>query len=310
MTGAAPGGPPAGSGPAGSGPAGSPGAGSPSAGDDDPDWAGWPTYDAQDTAAAKAVFEGKVAARGKRIEAAIARAQANRAADLAHNAAVQQALIEVARGGLDRARSNAETVQKAAGTIGTLYTGILAVAFSVTSRPLPVRGVLPALFLGLAVAASTAYLAYLSRRDEASTTSFRAGEAGLAGQLTRLEFLIRWVRGAVRERAWLLRSSVVALALGVVLLPVPFVDTGGRAAAAPTGPAWPAPPTGLDAELQKIRYQAEVSEVARLRAARAEDPDDVGFTVVVGLVGLALVALGGAVSKRPPGAARPEQPAS
>lgn len=183
--------------------------------DDDPDRSGWPPHGAPDTEAAKAVFAGKVAARGKRIEAAIARAQANRDADLAQNAEVQKALVEVARGGLDRARSNAETVQKAAGTIGTLYTGILGVAFSVTSRPLPVRGVLPALFLGLAVAASTAYLAYLSRREDSSTTSFRAGGPGLAGQLARLEFLIRWIRGAVRERAWLLRSSVVALALGV-----------------------------------------------------------------------------------------------
>jgi len=52
------------------------------------------------------------------------------------------------------------TVQKAAAAIAALYTPLLGVVFSVNDNPLPSRGVIPVLFLGLAILSSTAYLAY------------------------------------------------------------------------------------------------------------------------------------------------------
>jgi hypothetical protein len=264
-----------------------------------PDWLDWPDPPADGApSSAQKVFEAQVGARGRRIDAAIARRTANLDADIAQNAEFQKALLDVAKGGIDRSRANAETVQKAAGAIGTIYTGILGVTFSVTSRPLPARGVLPAVFLGIAVALSTAYLAYMSRREDMSENTLAAGKTGLAGQFERVSFLLRWVRRTVRRRAWLLRSSVVGLALGVVLLPVAFISWGGQAATVPDTPPWPSSAaTGLSPDLQKIRYQAEVDEVAKLRAARSTAPDDTTFTIVVFLAGLALVAVGGAVAR-------------
>jgi hypothetical protein len=263
----------------------------------DPDWEGWPRSDGLDDAPKK-IFEARVAARGRRIDAAIARAQANRDADLAQNAEFQKSLLEVAKGGLERARANAETVQKAAGAIGTIYTGTLGVAFSVTSRPLPTRAILPALFLGTAVAASTAYLAYLSPRGDPATLTLRGTSTGLAGQLERVAFIAGWVRRSVLRRVWLLRSSVVALAIGVVLLPIPFVGLQRSPTTQPSLPPWPTPTSGLDAELQKIRYAAEIDEVSRLRAADAAAPSDTLITLWIGGVGLILVIAGGTARKK------------
>jgi hypothetical protein len=276
-----------------------PSAGSPARAAPDPDWAGWPEPPPDDApTSAQKVFEAQVGARGRRIDAAIARRKANQDADIAQNAEFQKALIEVAKGGIDRSRANAETVQKAAGAIGTIYTGILGVTFSVTSRPLPTRGVLPAVFLGIAVALSTAYLAYMSRREDVTEHSLDAGRTGLAGQFERVTFLLRWVRRTVRRRGWLLRSSVIGLALGVVLLPVAFISWGGQAAAVPETPPWPSSaPAGLSPDLQKIQFQAEVHEVARLRTARSAAPDDTAFTIAAFAAGLALVIVGGAVAR-------------
>src|SRR4051812_42880180 len=105
-----------------------PGAGS------NPDYSGWPREsEPVSSAMTEKIFEAQVAARGKRIESAIARVQAYRQADLDQNAEFQKALLEVGKNGIERARSNAETVQKAAGAIGTICAGILGVAFSVPS---------------------------------------------------------------------------------------------------------------------------------------------------------------------------------
>lgn len=271
-----------------------------------PEYLGWPTWPLaeQDTVAdpwaAQQVFQAQVGARGKRIEDDIARAVENRqavidarTADLDQNLEFQKAMLEVAKGGVDRSRANAETVQKAAGAIGTIYTGILGVAFSVSSRPLPTRGVLPALFLGVAVAASTAYLAYVSSGEDTEQVGLDTEASGVEGQMSRLVFLLTWIRASVRKRAWMLRSSVVALALGVVLLPVSFIGAVDHATGVPTSPAWPSPDTALTGDLQKIKYQAQVDEVAALRTSQASGADDTSLTVILALTGLALVVVGG-----------------
>ena len=65
----------------------------------------------------------------------------------------EQALLDVAKGTLDRARANADLVQKASAALVPLYTGALALAFSVGDHPLPLRGLIPTILLGLAVVA-------------------------------------------------------------------------------------------------------------------------------------------------------------
>ena len=72
-------------------------------------------------------------------------------------------IIEVAKGGIERARDSAKYVQTAATAIMAVYTGVLALVFSVTDNPLPLRGAWAAVFLGLAIALATAYLAFHHR---------------------------------------------------------------------------------------------------------------------------------------------------
>jgi hypothetical protein len=258
-----------------------------------------------------AVFAAQVEARKLRIQAAIDRAAANHAADLAQNAAFQQALIDLNKSGFDRARANAETVQRAAGAIGTIYTGVLAVAFSVSSHPLPARGLLPALFLGLAVALSTAYLAYLVRNPPRAPAAAEAGvdPRGLAGQILRVSALSEAVKRAVHRRGYLMRAAVLALAIGVVTLPVGFVTVPAFSSPALAhGPDWPAVPTAsANADLAKVRYEAEVAEVARLRQSpAAAGAGDLLVLLGFGIAGTIVVFAGAAVGGRTATTPRPQ----
>ena len=225
-----------------------------------------------------AELEGELARQTAQQEADAARAQATDDAINASIAAFHNALIEVSKTAIDRARAGADTVQKSAGAIATVYTTVLAVAFSVSERPLPSRGLVPAILLGWAIVWSTAYLAYLSRakavKQPQPTTEFEEGA------MRRSIAFIEWTRSAAMNRKYALRVSVFALAFGLALLPAPFVNfepVTETSASAPTGPPWPGQPTGRDAELNKILYQAQVTEAADLRQTDqpiADDGDD------------------------------------
>jgi hypothetical protein len=131
-------------------------------------------------------------------------------------------LAEIAKTSLERARSAAELVQKAAGAVVTIYTGLLALVFSVTDNPLPARGTIPALFLGLAIALSTAYVGYLTRAKD--TPGPRPHSSARLYQLRRTATFIIWVRQSVLNRAYWLRGSVISLGFGVLFLPLPFLN--------------------------------------------------------------------------------------
>jgi hypothetical protein len=285
----------------------------------DSDDLGWPTPTAGDAESELKVLEGRVAARKARIEAAIARAQAKVDADIAQNADFQKALIETAKGVLDRARTGADTVQKTAGTVGTLYAAVLAVSFSVADRPLPARGVLPAFFLGISLVFAASYLAYLNRKDpqEGLHTSKR-WLAGLDGQFQRVTFLLAWSRLSAQRRAPLLQSALVALGLGVVLLPIAFVNVPtsfvGKASSSPavSPTPWPSPPSGMTDALSKVLYEAQVKEAAdqRTQTLAAKAPvDDGPFILAVALGGLFLVAMPLLVAALGRARSRPSSPA-
>jgi hypothetical protein len=70
-------------------------------------------------------------------------------------------MIKIAGGAIDRSRDSAKFVQTAAAAILTAYAALLGLVFSAEGRPLPVRGVYAAVFLGLAVALAVAYLAFV-----------------------------------------------------------------------------------------------------------------------------------------------------
>ncbi len=222
----------------------------------------------------------------------------NRNADIANLDKFQTALYTLSTGSLDRARAGAEMVQKASAAIATLYTGVLALVFSVTDHPLPARGILAPLFLGLAVVLSTAYVAYLR-----PTSGYTPGPEPALGlepkSFQRLNALIKTANDIAGRRSGALRAGVVALGVGLVFMVAPFISLsqgGHDPAALPDRPAYPQPVPGATSELDKIRYQAQVDEVKQARAqvsGRAGTDDqryaDLTFLAVGLVVGVAAV---------------------
>ena len=224
-------------------------------------------------------------------------------------------LRETAKERAKQGQALAELVQKAAGAIVTLYTGLLALVFAADGATLPGRGLIPALFLGLSILLSTAYVAFL---DEPNESLFQARTSKRESAWAQTRGLIGWVNSATFQRAHFLRASVVALGLGVAFLPLPFisgdifgsgqvqaVDPIVTAAASPDAsrsavPDWPSP--GPDANpsaaaaYEQILFQARVDEVAAARAAAQAnagetDNADVGLGALPSIASVAGIVL-------------------
>lgn len=245
-------------------------------------------------------------------------------ADLDSSAAFNTAMTEAGAASIERTRTNAEGVQKAATAIFALYTGALTLAFSVTDRPLPLRGALPGVFLGCAIVLSVGYLAYI--QPGRRTPWPKPAMATLQAQLSRTTALLEWATATVLNRSHWLRASVVALGLGVASLPLPFLSLPGTLAPSPscasdqvvdtaTGaclPPWPSLPPGTadDADLRLALLTAQLTEVSTERdAARAEavtKPDDTALSAWILVAGLGVLAVVFVVSKK--GAKRADHP--
>lgn len=228
-----------------------------------------------------------------------AAAVAERTADLANLSMFFDSMSTLAVGAVERGRTGAEVVQKASAAIVTLYTGILALVFAAGDNPLPTRGVLAPIFLGLAVVLSTAYLGYVSpSRDVAPAPAVVAGvESKTYARLNTTTSISSII---ATRRSYLLRAGVLALGVGLVFIVLPFVNLRGatpaNAAVAVSTPAWPAPPSGPSTALNSIVYKAQVDEVASLRkiavdAAATPQADNVGVLLLIGIAGL-LVTFG------------------
>lgn len=140
-------------------------------------------------------------------------------------AAIQNAYIEVAKGKLDRASKSADFVTTAAGAIGTLYTGLLALVYSVASdpaRPLPARALAPAIFLALAFLFSVINIAFVRSRGEAFHLLPTA--QNWLDQEYRLARFIQWMELGARRRGWAIRSAIIFLGAAIALLPLPFIS--------------------------------------------------------------------------------------
>lgn len=286
----------------------------------------WPAADpphVDDATRAKAVFDARITAEGERLKSqyeqeleaakgliaseqaendeAIAWATANRQADIDNLKSFYDSMSTMAVEGIERARSAAELVQKASAAVVTLYTGTLALVFSVTDNPLPSRGILAPLFLGAAVVLSTAFVAYLG-----PTSGFQRGPAPAQGlepkAFQRLNTLIRVSNGIATRRSWCLRASVVALGVGLVYIAVPFISFETEAKTPATAVAeteeasdeapWPPIPRGNPA-LAKILYQAQIDEAvtARGQTVSTVETND-GTVLLIGLLlGTALVLI-------------------
>jgi len=143
------------------------------------------------------------------------------AADMALLQAVHGGYLAVAQSSLDRAIQRATYVATAAGAIGTLYTAVLAARYT-TSHEAPARSIVPALFIGAAVAFSVWYMAFL-RGHTRNQQLLLSGTGGSVAETRLLDFM-EWSFSGVLARAWSLRVSVISLALGLALLPIGLVQ--------------------------------------------------------------------------------------
>lgn len=260
----------------------------------DPDQQGWPS--GSTTEASTTVFDAQVDVRKKRVDAEIARTAARYAADLDDLGRFSTAYAEIASGAIERARAGAEAVIKASAALVALYTGVLGLTFSVSDNPLPPRGLLAPIFLGLAVVLATAYLGFLRPQDESvpapSRTQTRPVENNV---LARGGVLVSVTQAIVRRLSWCLRGSVLALGVGLAYLPMPFLALGSGAASSPKID-WPAAVVGNGEQLDlvKLRYAEQLKEVATQRASGlGPDPTtEVILIIVCVLVGAGVVAGG------------------
>lgn len=229
-------------------------------------------------------------------------ATANRATDASNLGKFYDNLAGLAVDGVARSRAAADTVQKASAAIAALYTGVLGVAFSVTANPLPARGVLAPIFLGLAVVLSTAYVAYLGPQS-----GWTLGPRPVLGPepkvIQRLNAVIHFSNSIVRRRSYSLRASIVALGVGLACIVLPFVTFPSDTSKISSQDSWPQissqdswPEKGelpdLDNdELERIVFQAQV-DLAKERISQSEPNDphnEQTFTLIVFFVGLGLV---------------------
>lgn len=202
---------------------------------------------------------------------------ADRAAKREFDKIYYQTIIETAKGSIDRARSSGELVEKAAAAIGTLYAAVIGVSFSVTERPISARAIIPVLFLGLAIVGSMVYLAFPTPGE--AVPPLEPTTARPERLRREAERYVLMVQELIGRRLYFLRASVVALGVGLVCLPAPFVSDPARAdtvPAASTSPSTPVtfpPPPDVHNEAQAqvaaIRYQAEIDEVVAARSTKS-----------------------------------------
>lgn len=148
--------------------------------------------------------------------------------DYTRGQALYSAHLAVAQGQIDRAQARAALVIQAASAIGTLYAAILGLDFGLGGgankavAPLPIRGIVPAVFLGIAIFAAALYLAYLT-----SLGTFRdAKPSGLLSYrlIEQADDFTRWTARFVSQRLPWLHAAVICLGFGVLFLPVAFLD--------------------------------------------------------------------------------------
>jgi hypothetical protein len=251
----------------------------------------WPEYPAfpQNADLSEALFAAQLAERAAQRRGEAERLKLHRDTENEYFKNLHSSLREVAKGKAERAQSLADFVQKSAGAVVALYTGLLALAFTAGDNPLPARGMIPALFLGGAYLLSTAYAAFLL---SPGTMSYRPGRTPRENVIRQTGFFIRWVHAASLKRVTLLRGAVVSLGVGIALLPLPFLavddtalgaavqssptptptatGTPPSASVLPSSPDWPPIPSGLtdesEAELHVILFEAQVREVETLRS--------------------------------------------
>lgn len=238
----------------------------------------------------------------------VAQRAAAQLADTANLEKMHDQYYSLALGSLDRAKFAAETIQKASAAIASIYAGVLALVFSVTDNPLPLRGIIAPIFLGAAVILSSIYLTYIvpapplhpSYEEKVSAPQVKAYE--------RLRTFIHDVTLTVNHQIGYLGAAVAALFVGLAAVTLPFLgipavftDQSDRTSAEYTAISTPWPtldPAGssLPNELAVELYKQQLAEVSALRADEAalkRQEESAGYTLFLLVGGAVLTGLGG-----------------
>ncbi|WFE38496.1 hypothetical protein [Micromonospora sp. WMMD998] len=218
---------------------------------------------------------------------------------------------DLAAGAVDRSRNAADMVQKSGAAIVSIYSGVLAVGFSVTRSPFPARGLLTPAFIGISIACCAAYSGLVGTGDKfpfvAPLDRTLVSQRELRA-FTRYSLFSQVASELSMRRIWLLHTSVSALAIGVIFLAAPFVEIkssmtvgAGRSIEGRDLPAWPTtPPASADRDLARILYQKQVDEVGELRKRELDasrNSSDSGAAIWMGTVGLIVVVTVGTISR-------------
>jgi hypothetical protein len=278
---------------------------------------GWPTSLVKDddpgkAAAEKSIFEAEVADVADQLKTQRARQDTEagtettwlaegRTANITEMGKFTSQMYQFVGAAVDRSRAAADTVQKASAAIATLYTGVLALVFSVTDNPLPPRGIIAPIFLGSAVVLSTAYVAYIGDK-QLTVTEQPPGGAVEPAAMQRLTIYTDLISAFADKRAAYLRASVLGLGAGLLFIAAPFTNfttSAPSSLATQAAKSWPTPPTSGNSDLNKILYQAQVDEAATAHKAKPrtglQTQDGVWFGVGV----LAAAGIGFAAWKAP-----------
>jgi hypothetical protein len=135
------------------------------------------------------------------------------------------AYYEVLRSRLDHSRGAAETVQRAAATIAGLYGAVLTVV-GTEDRGLPTSAVVPFVYLGLAIAGSTTYLAWpgKGRRSMPVEEAWKEDDPFTRARLHSSNFQAL-IEHVMQRRLWALQSAVWTLLFAILTLPLPLIET-------------------------------------------------------------------------------------
>jgi hypothetical protein len=147
-----------------------------------------------------------------------------RANDYTRAQALYSAYLDVAKEQIGRAQTRATFIQTAATAIGTIYTGVLALAYGLSSQPatlLTIKGVIPALFLGLAIVLAAVYLSYITDAP-AIKPSIPSGLISIRLEEERNDF-ITWTSQIVLRRIPWLHGAIISLGFGILFLPIAFL---------------------------------------------------------------------------------------
>ncbi|MFJ6784787.1 hypothetical protein [Streptomyces yangpuensis] len=249
--------------------------------------------------AGKALYDAKLTSYQAMLQHGRNRVEASHTADLANEQRFHESLLKLSETSIDRAHAGADAVQKSAAAIATIYAAILGVSFSVAAKPLPWIGVLAPLFLGIAIFLSTAYRAYIAK-GLGEISAPKRTQVFKTDALNRTNAFTSLMKKLVLAKASLLRASVIALAVGILYIPAPFVSFPGVEGAADNRnkQEWPnEPKADVNKEYGAILFKAQVDEASRVRA-QPQLGDSLWWTVGLAAGGLLLVTLV-AIQKNP-----------